>query len=187
MGKTVDIITIVPETIAKQLEQKQRVTGYFALQQIHPEIVKTIRGFMTDNVGYEDLPIAGLSSMKKGITKTKLAEYLPIASKKSVLFKLCIDEDSVISVSYPALLEASSDAEEAGDPSLVEAIVDSFRDQLYVGVSNDEEQISFIPFLDYKKCKYYARINQDLETSSDFTLPGIQQVTLRELTSFLEV
>lgn len=44
--------------------------------------------------------------------------------------------------------------------------------------------ISFIPFVDYKKCKYFAVFNAKFEADKEFAIPGIDRIPMRELTTF---
>ena len=57
-------------------------------------------------------------------------------------------------------------------------------DSLTLGPTTDPNMISFIPFVDYKKCKYFAVFNAKFEADKEFAIPGIDRIPMRELTTF---
>ena len=59
------------------------------------------------------------------------------------------------------------------------------KESLYLGIGEDEDDvISFIPFLDYKRCKFYATFTPSFEQDRNFNIPGLDKINLRELRSF---
>lgn len=188
--KKITMLTVVPISLAKQLCERKVVKDYNTLPQLNPSILETVREFMTDHVGYADLPMACLSKAKIDLSKANVGDsistYLPINSNDSVLFQLDMPEDMIISVDFSELLEASIAASEAVDEDDLALTKESFRDNLYLGLTpSTEEQIIFIPFLDVSRCKFYARFSKDFDTD-DLKLPGIEQISIRELKSFIE-
>ena len=186
MGK-VSILTVVPAKMAKELEERRVVKDYNTLPQINSSILEMVRSYMTERVGYSNLPMAGLS--KPGAATGDIADsvtnYLPINSKENVIFQLEMPTDMIISVRFSDLLEASRDADDCDDPDELEFIQEEFKSKMSLGLPEDEEEntIVFIPFLDVSRCRFYVKLNDNFETE-ELNLPGLEKISLRELTSF---
>ena len=71
-----------------------------------------------------------------------------------------------------------------GDEYEIEYLKENLRDSLVLGPSTGSNDISFIPFLDRKKCKYFAAFNSQLEADKSFVIPGVDKIPLRELPTF---
>lgn len=187
----VTMLTIIPKELALDLNNKRRVEDYNNLPQLNKAILETIRGFFDDKVGYANLPMACLMQPKdkngKVMFQTDFAEYLPVNNKESVLFLLEMPEDLIVSVNYGYLLEASESMNECiDDESMLEFLKEELTDNLTLGVnSEDTNSISFIPFLDYSRCKFFAAFDSNFEPDESLKLPGLSQIDLRELTSFI--
>lgn len=191
MSELVNMYTVVPIELAADLKEKKKVKDYNTLPQINPEILDEVREFMTDNVGFSDLPMACLSLSKKvaRMDTTELFHYLPANNKDSVLFQLQMPNDMIVTVSFDELLRASKEADEAaGDEFELDIVKEEFRDSLSLGEccysDSDDEMISFIPFLDYNYCKFYAKFDENFETG-EFDIPGIEKISLARLSAFI--
>lgn len=187
---TVTILTIVPASIAKKLEEKQRVTDYNTLPQLHEQVLVTIQKFMAEKVGYSSLPIACLSmpQIKAGSGVKAGNEdwvgYIPASSQKNVIFQLEMPSDMIVSINYQFLLDASSFYNSTNDLEEMSFMSDILYDELCLGISSEENQISFIPFLEYNKCKFYAKLDGNF-SNSGVNGENIANVQLRELSSFI--
>lgn len=187
----VTMLTVVPIQLAQQLAEKKRVKDFNNFPQINMDVLQAIRTYMTEHVGYDDLPMACLSQSKVDLSAENVGEsigtYLPVNSKESVLFQLEMPEDMIVSVKFSDLLEASNEANDAVGKEDLELTLDMLTDNLSLGVLPDEteEQIFFIPFLDSERCKFYASFNKNFDTN-ELKLPGIEQVNLRQLQSFVK-
>lgn len=183
------MLTVIPKSIAECLSGQIRIKDYNNLPQLRREVLEVIKEFIADEVGYESIPIAGLcqhtNSAGKVMIKKDFTEYIPVNAKDSVLLILEIPEDQIVSVNYQELLDISEAFANAdGDASEVEYLRELLWENLSLGGSSDSNVISFIPFLDYKKCKYFAVFNSQLEADKSFNIPGLDKIPMRELTSF---
>lgn len=192
MGDLVNMYTVVPIELAAALKEKKKVKDYNTLPQLNSNILDVVREFMTDNVGFSDLPMACLSVSKKVVRmdSTELFHYLPANNKSNVLFQLQMPNDMIVTVSYDELLNASQSANEAeGDDFELELIKEEFKENLFLGecdyLDMDDEVISFIPFLAYDYCKFYAKFDENFETG-EFDIPGIEKISLAKLSAFID-
>jgi hypothetical protein len=185
------MLTVVPYEIANALKEKQRVKDYNTLPQINKNALEVIRKYICNEIGYNDLPMACLIKPKNpGDSSIDLAQYLPMKANESVLFFLEMPDDMIVSVEFKRLLEISEEMTEAGnDRSEVEYLSESLQQELQLGIQEDSDSeyvnyISFIPFLDYNKCKFYAAIGSSFTADKKLDLPGVGEVNLRELGYF---
>ncbi|MEY8333138.1 hypothetical protein AALB53_08540 [Lachnospiraceae bacterium 47-T17] len=186
MGR-VSILTVVPANMAKDLIANRVVKDYNTLPQINKNILEAVREYMTERVGYSNLPMAGLSKPKSanGNIVDNLSSYLPINSKENVIFQLDMPSDMIISVRFNDLLEASADVSDSDDYDEIDFIKEEFKEKMSLGLPADdgENTIVFIPYLDVEKCNLYAKVNENFE-AEELNLPGLERISLRELTSF---
>jgi len=192
MGNMVNMYTVVPIELAMDLKEKRRIKDYNTLPQLNTAILDAVREYMTENVGFSELPMACLSLNRRAsaMDSTELFQYLPINNRENVLFRLKVPEDMVITVSYDILLSMSKSADECGnDPDEIEIIKEDFKDLLILGdggyMDSDEEAISFIPFLDYNCCEFYAKFDENFHTS-ELEIPGIKKFSLAKLSAFID-
>lgn len=185
----VKMLTVVPKDLAASLCSKQRVKDYNTLPQLHRSVIEAVRGFMTENVGYSELPMACLEiSSKGGINDSSdFFHYIPANSKENVLFQLEMPDDMIISVPYQVLLSASEEASMCeDDPDTIELIKEDLIEALTVGgISDSGEVITFIPFLEYSKCKFYARFDANFKPI-EIDLPGLETIPLAKLSAFMD-
>lgn len=188
--RKISVITAVNMEQAKELQSKGRIGDFNSLPQINKETIKVVKNFLNEQVGYEELPIAcfcTLRTIKDGtINGDDIMQYLPINSKDSVIFQLEMPEDMIVSVRYKDFLRLSCDMDNAMDSTDLEFAKEELEELLFVGfkADNSDKYLSFIPFLDYDKCKFYAVLNSDFSTNSKFRLGNLEQVNLSTLTSF---
>jgi hypothetical protein len=191
MGEIVNMYTVVPVALANDLREKRRIKNYNTLKQLDTNILDAVREFMTDHVGFSYLPIACLSLNKRAsaMDSTELFHYLPANNKENVLFQLQMPSDMIVTVAYEELLSASRAAKECVDSEDVEIVKEDLKELLVIGEGDpadaDEEVISFIPFLDYTYCKFYAKFDDNFETS-ELDMPGIKKLSLARLSAFIE-
>ena len=183
-----EVLTVVPVSIAKDLCDRKRIMDYNTMPNVNPAILDAVREFMNENVGYENLPIACLQIGKKqSDDNSNVLHYIPANSKDNVLFQLEMPEDMVVSVNYQDLLDASSEIETlGGDIDSIECAKEDFKELLIIGGNpSDPETISFISFLEYSKCKLYARFDENFQPK-EMELPGIDRMPLAKLAAFVD-
>lgn len=184
------MLTIIPKELAMDLNDKKRVKDYNTLPQLNPAVLEAVRGFFRDKVGYADLPMACLQQPKdrngKVMFQTDFADYLPVNNKESVLFVLEMPEDLIVSVNYGYLLDMSENMNGCSDDEgMIDYLKEELTENLTLGIISDDNAISFIPFLDYSRCRFFAAFNSNFEPDETLKLPGIAPIDLRELTSFI--
>jgi hypothetical protein len=183
------MLTVVPTELAASLCDKKKVKDYNTLPQLNKAVIETVREFMTENVGYSELPMACLriNAKNESIEESDFFHYIPANSKENVLFQLEMPEDMIVSISYQTLLDASVEAEECGgDRDGLALVKEDLMEQLKVGeLSESEEVISFIPFLEYTRCKFYARFDDNFEPI-EIDLPGLEKLPLAKLSAFVD-
>lgn len=189
MSKKIKMLTVVPASLATELAAKKKIKDFNTLPQLNPSILKIVRECMVERIGYDNLPMACLSSVssKGNVDGEEIFTYLPVNSKDSVLFQLEMPDDMCLSIAFPDLLELSNDANMAdlSDELEVELLQEKVRDSMVLGFDeNMEDPISFIPFLAFDRCKFYAKLDGDFKTT-DLQLSGLIETNLRELSSFV--
>lgn len=185
--RNITMLTIVPYKYAKDFKEKGRISDFSTLPQIHEKTMQVIRDFIEENVGYDNLPLASLRCVKTGsLEGVDFEEYLTANSNESVLFQLEIPEDMIVSVDYDVLLECSNDMFHAIDEMDLDFSADTLRCNLTLGIEGDESDgiISFIPFLDYDKCKFFAKLSKDFKAEGNMLEDGKTQIRLKTLSSF---
>ena len=188
----VTMLTIVPKQLAMDLNNEHRIQGYNTLPQLNRKVLDTIRQFFSDKVGYSNLPMACLMQPKdkngKLMIQTDFNNYLPTNNQDSVLFLLEMPDDLIVSTNYGSLLEISEMMTEfADDESMLEFYKDELMNQLQVGIDYDDHNlISFIPFLDYSRCKFFAAFDSNFEPDESLKMPGLSKLDLRELQLFID-
>ncbi len=186
----INVVTVLPAKMANELSKKRKLQDYNTMPNISEAILDAVREYMTDNVGYANLPIACLNANSVVDGGEEIFHYIPANSKDGVLFVIQMPEDMIISVPYQTLLEASEDAKGCEeDVDSLEFIKEEFKDQLSVGpgeFEEDMERIEFIPFLDYSKCKGYAVFDENFNShKQEFNLAGVEKCTLARLEAFI--
>lgn len=186
----ITMLTIVPRSVVEGLINDTKVENFNNLPQLRKEVLQTLKEFVQEEIGFQSVPLASLCQRKDANTgklmiKTDFAEYIPVNAKESILLLLEIPEDQIVSIDYKTLLDISSSFDNTnGDAYEVEYLKEQLKDSLSLGPSTSENEISFIPFLDRKKCKYFAAFNSQLEADKSFTIPGIDKIPMQELTTF---
>lgn len=187
----VSVLTVIPSHLAQDLVTKRKIENFNTMKHINSNILDAVREFMTENVGYENLPLACLNTQTKALRSdsSEIFHYLPSNTKDSILFVMQMPEDMIVSVPYSELLDASNEATDCGDDlDSIEIVKEDFKELLTLGPGDfdeGEEVIDFVPFLDYQKCKGYARLDENFE-AKDFSIPGIEKIVLARLTAFIE-
>lgn len=187
--ENVSMLTVIPVNLAKELCERKSIHEYNTMPQIEKRVLEGVKEFMSEEVGYSEFPIAcfGLPNRDVSLNSVEdLLTYLPMNNKESVLFKLVMPNDMIVSADFNTLLEASNDVKSAlGDEEEIEYILDDLKDALKLGLSEDtSNEIIFIPFLDFNRCKFYACFDDRFSTGR-LDLPGIAKTDIRKLTSFM--
>lgn len=185
MGE-VKLITVIPIDLAMQFIDVKRLAEIDTMPQLHPTLKQAIRDSIRENVGYDSEPIAALSRYNNTPSElksvgTSISEYIP-TKPGSTLWELHMPDDMVISVSFPDLLSYNHILEDA-DEDMAEMLMEEFKSKIRVGYIEEEDVISFIPFIDLKRCKFFAQIDQSWGIG-DFTVPGVEKVKLTDMHVF---
>lgn len=182
--KKVTVLTIVPKDIALDLAEKKCIKDFNTLPQINKTTLEVIKDYISENIGYDDYPMACLA--KPQDDSVSINDFIPTNNKQSVLFSLKMPEDMIVSVDFKELLDASKNFDNADpdDEFELDYLKEDLTNLLSVGLSDDPNAILFIPFLDYKQCEFYASIGPDFKAGEPVTLPGLSQVNLHELSYF---
>lgn len=187
--ETVKMITTVPLELAEQLANHKRVIGYNTLPQVTPKVINVIKDFFRVNIGYEDSPIACLSKVHQRDVSIResadvLKNFIPTKAQETIMFELKMPADSVVSIEFQDLLAYTEELEDALDDEDAEFIASELKSALVIGSPDQlNNAISFIPFLDFKRCDYFATLDSSFK-SSEINLEGIQKIDLRELRRF---
>lgn len=191
MSKKIKMLTVVPANLATELAQKKKIKDYNTLPQINKTVLRLVKECMVERVGYHNLPMACLSSVKnangKPIDGEDIFTYIPLNSKDSVIFQLEMPDDMLLSISFSDLLNISAEADgmDTSDEMELEYLKDELGDKMILGFDDGmEDPISFIPFLAFDRCQFYAKLDNDFKTK-DLKITGIPETNLRELSSFM--
>lgn len=184
--KNVTMLTIVPNRYARDFKEKGRISNFSTLPQIHPKAMEVIRNFVKDNVGYDNLPLASLKCATAGsLDGVDLQEYLSMNAHDSVLYQLEIPEDMIVSIDYDSLLRYSDNMKNSFDNFQLLMEQEMLTEELFIGIADDSEgMISFIPFLDYNRCKFYAKLDRDFKLHMQHGKSAESAIHLKALTSF---
>ena len=184
MGTT-EIITIIPKSLVKDLTEKKKIEEHNSLPQISKTILYWVKEFMEDNVGYSNLPMAGISGFHLDDSEDVL-HVIPGKLDESIMLLLSVPDDMIISIPYSKLLDYSDKVVELekGNSIALDILHDEFLEELEVGdVDANQEIVSFIPFLDYSRCTCYALLNENFQIEN-YTIDGLPQRPFKQITSF---
>lgn len=184
--RKVSMLTVVPQKMALDLVNNKVLKDFNTLPKVNKILLDTVKSYMKDNVGYENLPIACLSISKNsgGGIADIVQQYLPVNSKDSILFQLDMPEDMIVAMEYAKMLEYSAELDSTTDPEMTNFVKEDILDSLKVGFPTTEQNyIFFIPFLAVDKCNFYAKFDSTF-TAEELNLPGIEKMTLTELSAF---
>lgn len=185
----IKLITVIPRELAIRFIDVKRIDSLDTMPQIHDAIKDAIREAIREYTGYDNEPIAGLSRFNNTPGElqrvgTSISEYLP-TKPGSTLWELYMPEDMVISVNFTDLLSYNKMVLDAppNDEWIITTIIEDFKDKIVPGYSEGEDVISFIPFIDLNRCKFYALIDQSWGIE-ELSIPGVEQVKLTNLIVF---
>lgn len=185
MGK-VSMLTVIPHNKAAELMQNKSLHEFNTMPQLDGNIRRAIKDFMSENVGYSELPIACFGRPDDGrkLSADDIMHVLQMNSQTDIIFQLDMPSDMVVSVDFNVLMQASNDVKNAVDDEDVEFILESFKDELCLGTNPSSTSVIFIPFLDLDRCRFYAKINNEFG-ADDIDFPSIERMDVRKITSFL--
>lgn len=194
MIKNETVITAVSKQYVKQLtSQKQRIVKINTIPGIASEALQVIRDYYTENVGYDDIPIACLGRLNNKSVNLRSADsavveagVLPVRANDTMLLEIQLPYDMIVSVDLEAILCASREFSSAASDYDKQCIAERLSDQLVVGIPSEDEggtadMLSFIPFLDLTQCSHFAVLDnsfnkQDLGVGSRWKAMPITEV-----------
>lgn len=181
------LITTLPKQKALEFVKTGRISDLNTMPQINNLLIGAIKECIHKTVGYDSLPIAclskadgvdgALSDIGSGVT-----EYLPI-STDTVLFELHMPEDMVVSIGFEELLSASSDLNNCTDQWEIELVLEEFKSKLHKGLISNDNVISFVPFIDLKRCKFFSMLSQNWDMQN-MNIPGLKEIKLNNISLF---
>ena len=172
-----NLVAVVPMEVANTITSGVDV-NYNSMPDLHPNVIKVIREFMIDNVGFENLPIACLASNSKILSLDDIVGTgISYNYKDSVLFQMKIPEDMIVSTRQESLTEASVKFQ--ADANDRNAMI-KLKNSLTLGDSADSN-IYFIPFIDLSMCSFYS-VPQG--AAPNFQLSGVEHRKVTELAIF---
>jgi hypothetical protein len=191
MGQLVKVIVVLDYEQTREFISTKKMDGVDTLPEMHPRIKNCVKQFIADNTGYDNVPIAGLSQYNgnpgelKKIDGANVNEFFPLRSN-NVLWELHMPDDMACSVSFADLLNYSRFVEEAEDEFEIEGYLEDFNSKISLGYpkDSDEDMLSFIPFIDLNKCKFYGLVSQTWGISEGLNVPGVEQVPMKTLNLF---
>lgn len=181
------MITIVPRDKAQEFITTGRIGNYNTIPQVNKELIQVIKSFIHKNVGYDNLPVACLSKaegVEGSLSEIGIGvnDYIPVSSS-TILFELQMPEDMVVSVPFEDLLNVSAELNKCKEDWEKEIFLEEFTDKLAKGIVPGENIISFIPFIDLKRCKFFAMINENWGVDN-LNIPGLKEIKLNNLSVF---
>lgn len=187
MAKQIQLIAVIPKTRLKDFVDRKKLESLDSMPMIDPRAKSVIQNFIQNYTGYDKLPIACLSRFNGNpgsIEKigTQVGQILT-TSTGSTLWELQMPDDMVVSINFSDLMTKSNEFSEATSEDEIEMLTEDLEDLLVKGYLADDDVISFIPFLDYNRCKIAAVIDNSWGTQK-LNLPGIEQVKLFNLNNF---
>ena len=170
----VTIVTSLPKTVVKSLTQSRVAGKINTIPSIAEEAIDVIKEYFAENVGYENIPIAGLvklNNKKLNLSgqNTELIESgtLPVKANDSMLLEFVVPADSVVTCDLQYILEISEEFGLVEDDDEREQIRQRLKRHLCVGMPDPDETedlLSFIPFLDLSQCQHFAILDEDFNT-----------------------
>ena len=189
--RTVRMVTAIPKALAMELREKKRIINFNTLPQLHPKLIDSIKKYFEEVVGYHDSPIACLSRVghKDSTIKSigaSVCDFIPVKANDSVVLELNMPEDCIVSIGYEDLLNFSRDLTDCnGDRVAENDTLAYFLNFLSVGLGDGcSDTISFVPFIEMEKCQFFAILDKSFGLA-DFSLRGVEKVSLHELNTFI--
>lgn len=188
----VKILVVMTKKETEDFLAKKRLKGVDTMPHIDMKVKETIRKYISENIGYDDLPIAGLSKhngvpSELRVVGASLNEYIPLDPKGAgaVLYELHVPRDLVVSIAYDKLLEYSNLIAATEDDFIKDLYLEEFYDLLQLGYVEDgaDEMISFLPFIDMNRCKFFASLTPSWDID-DVNIPGAERVKLNTMNLF---
>lgn len=176
----IKLVVVIPHSSFAEFKEKKRLEAVDTMPNIHPSARAAIKAFIQTNTGYVNEPIACLSRFRGGpgtISNVKIdVREVLTTSPGTTLWELHMPDDMLVSVTHEDLMRISSAMHKETNPNMLELLSEDLQDLLHPGVIDGEEVISFIPFIDFSKCKAVAKID-NYWGMEDLNI-GIEQVRL---------
>jgi hypothetical protein len=188
MTKLIKIMTALTKEQTESFIIKKKIEGFDNMPHIHSRIKDAIRTYMQDNVGYDQVPLAALSRYNNSAgeilnVKTAVSDYIPTLAG-SVLFELHMPEDMIVSVGAEDLITYTNLIKDSNNDELIEIYMEEFKDHINLGyLTGEADIVSFIPFIDLNRCKFFAHIDRSWNIS-ELDIPGVEQLRLANMSMF---
>ena len=175
--RTVRMVTAIPKALAMELREKKRIINFNTLPQLHPKLIDSIKKYF-EEVGHKDSTIKSIGA--------SVCDFIPVKANDSVVLELNMPEDCIVSIGYEDLLNFSRDLTDCnGDRVAENDTLAYFLNFLSVGLGDGcSDTISFVPFIEMEKCQFFAILDNSFGMA-DFSLPGVEKVSLHELNTFI--
>lgn len=181
MGKPIQLVAVIPKEYFDPFVQSKKLKDLDTMPQVNQKVKHYLKDFISDNVGFDESPIACLSKYNGQTSDLKkiglsVSDILPTRAGSS-LWQLAMPEDMVVSIGFEDLLKFSSLMEETDDPDELVLLGSEFKDNLVIGYSDSDDAVSFIPFIELSKCKVYGFVDEKWNMDSR-PVPGVEQIRL---------
>lgn len=171
------------------LSKEKKLYGLISMPELNQKVLNGVKKFMDDNIGrYDNIPVVVLSrynGMSASIRNVG-ADIQEVFRVKSgvVLLDMGIPQDSIASISLSALWDINRRMAEADDEFTLDMLTDELMYELKLGdIENEDDVISFTPYIDLSRCNMYAVIGANWEVG-DVSLPGVKQINLTHINLF---
>lgn len=178
------LLTAISIDDAVQLVEKNNINYSELNQNLDKELVGNIQEFIRDNTGFETGFIACVQKIEGANVNLEehydeIANYFQVATGTIVL-EMKVDEDLEISMKFEDLLEFNKRFKNADD-KIKNFLKKELHDSLIVGeIENEEDVVTFLPFVDINKCTYFIMLTEDWE-AGNFELGNVPQIKLKRL------
>lgn len=187
MSKQIQLVVVVPKDKYPILVEQKRLDAVDTMPKLHPAAKKVIRDFVKGYTGFEKDPIACLSRFhgRPGAishVQLRVREVLT-TTPGTTMWELHMPDDMVVSVNFNMLTSISSQMWECEDEMMLEFMQEDLQEQLVKGYLEDDDVVSFIPFIDLKRCRFVAKVD-NAWGMENLSVPGVEQVKLFDINIF---
>lgn len=187
MSDHVRLTAVIPRNMLDIFLEKKRLDALDTMPTLHPRVKDAIRKIVHNYTGYSNEPVAcisrynGVSGEIKNIG-VNVRQVLK-TSPGTTMWELRMPSDMAVSIKFNELLEISSSMTAADEEIELEMLEEQLTDCIIEGYLEDDDVVSFIPFIDFSRCEFYAKIDSSWGFDP-LVVPGVEQVKLVDMNIF---
>lgn len=184
----VSLVAVVPPELLDSFLADKKLEGVDGMPSLSSFVKEGLRRYIQRKVGYDGNPIACLSNYNgtpPELSKVwkHMDEVLTVRTGSS-LWELRMPEDMLVSVDLQDLLTISEETQGMDyDDEDADLYIEDLESILKVGYKEGQETVSFIPFLDLKKCRV-GMVLAEGWSANKLAIPGIRFLDLKTLNVF---